>query len=247
MFQHPNGVFLRNFDMKTILMSSLLGWCALFFGCNATRNTNKEDSKQLTYLALGDSYTIGESVEVSDCYPNLFVEALKKEGISISDPMIIARTGWTTADLQNGIQDAVLQERTFDLVTLLIGVNNEFQHLSEHEYQLEFTQLLQQAIQFAGNTKEHVVVISIPDYGYTPYGKSRQTSISKRIDAFNTINKRITDSLEVNYVDITGISRNGLINPSLIAHDGLHPSGNMYRLWVDALLEEVNIKLLVNK
>jgi len=224
--------------MKTILISSLVGWSTLFFGCKATIKTNQDDSKQLSYLALGDSYTIGESVNESDRYPNLLVKAIKKGGVLFSNPTIIAQTGWTTSDLQKGIQDAKIQEQTFDLVTLLIGVNNEFQHLSEDDYQYEFRQLLMQAIQFAGNKKEHVVVLSIPDYGYTPYGKSRKATITKRIDVFNTINKRISDSLEVNYVDITVISRNGLTTTSLVANDGLHPSGKMYQLWVDALLKQ---------
>jgi len=233
--------------MKTIIMSSLLGWSALFFGCNATQSSELDDSKQLTYLALGDSYTIGESVSETDRYPNLLVQALRKEGVLVSSPTIIAQTGWTTNDLKQGIQEAEINEKTYDLVTLLIGVNNEFQQLSEQEYRVEFTQLLNQAIQFAGNKKEKVVVLSIPDYGCTPYGKSRQIAISKRIDAFNAINKQITDSLEVNYVDITGISRNGLTNTGLVAHDGLHPSGKMYQLWVDTLVEQVDLTLIGNK
>jgi len=228
-------------------MSSLLGWSALFFGCNATQSSELDDSKQLTYLALGDSYTIGESVSETDRYPNLLVQALRKEGVLVSSPTIIAQTGWTTNDLKQGIQEAEINEKTYDLVTLLIGVNNEFQQLSEQEYRVEFTQLLNQAIQFAGNKKEKVVVLSIPDYGCTPYGKSRQIAISKRIDAFNAINKQITDSLEVNYVDITGISRNGLTNTGLVAHDGLHPSGKMYQLWVDTLVEQVDLTLIGNK
>ena len=233
--------------MKTIFMSSLLGWTALFFGCNATQSSKLDDSKQLTYLALGDSYTIGESVSETDRYPNLLVHALRKEGVLISSPTIIAQTGWTTNDLKQGIQEAEINEKTYDLVTLLIGVNNEFQQLSEQEYKVEFTQLLKQAIQFAGNKKEKVVVLSIPDYGFTPYGKSRQIAISRRIDSFNAINKQITDSLEVNYIDITGISRNGLTNTGLVAHDGLHPSGKMYQLWVDALVEQVDLTLIGNK
>lgn len=238
---------MRIYPMKTIIMSSLLGWSALFFGCNATQSSELDDSKQLTYLALGDSYTIGESVSETDRYPNLLVQALRKEGVLVSSPTIIAQTGWTTNDLKQGIQEAEINEKTYDLVTLLIGVNNEFQQLSEQEYRVEFTQLLNQAIQFAGNKKEKVVVLSIPDYGCTPYGKSRQIAISKRIDAFNAINKQITDSLEVNYVDITGISRNGLTNTGLVAHDGLHPSGKMYQLWVDTLVEQVDLTLIGNK
>lgn len=223
--------------MKLTIAWGLIAWVGLAFGCKTTHKLAKQPAGTLTYLALGDSYTIGESVDASERYPNQLAAALRTEGKSVADPEIIARTGWTTTDLQRGIAAAGIQANHYDLVTLLIGVNNEFQQRSESEYETEFTQLLQQAIGFANGKKEHVYVISIPDYGYTPYGEERQASISARIDRFNTINKRITESMNVAYTDITPISRKGLAEPSLVASDGLHPSGKQYAEWVKRLAD----------
>lgn len=218
---------------------------ALFAGtiasCTVSRNPTADAGQ--SYLALGDSYTIGESVPESERFPNQLAAVLRKQKVEVADPLIVAKTGWTTAELQRGIATTDIPARTYALVTLLIGVNNEFRGRSETEYATEFTQLLQQAIQFADGKKERVFVLSIPDYGYTPYGENRKETISERIDRFNAINKRITDSLEVTYVDITPVSRKGLSDPSLVAHDGLHPSGKQYGEWVKLLAEEVRAAL----
>lgn len=205
--------------------------------CTIPRNAASESG--MSYLALGDSYTIGESVEESERYPNQLAAALRKEKIGVADPLIVAKTGWTTGDLQRGIASTDIPAKTYELVTLLIGVNNEFQGRSEEEYAAGFTALLEQSVQFAGGKKERVFVLSIPDYGYTPYGEARQERISERIDRFNAINRRIADSSGVVYVDVTPVSRKGLSDPALVAHDGLHPSGKQYGEWVKLLAGEV--------
>lgn len=198
-----------------------------------------DSAETLSYLALGDSYTIGQSVAEEERYPVLLAKGLTETGIEIHDPTIIATTGWTTADLKRGIENARIEGNEYDLVSLLIGVNNQYQGTSAEEYKKEFRDLLLQAIDFAKGDKDRVFVISIPDYGYTPFGASRQEEISPEINLFNLMNKEVTVSLGLKYFDITPISRKGLSDPSLVAGDGLHPSGKMYQLWVDLMLVEV--------
>lgn len=194
--------------------------------------------KSVSYLALGDSYTIGESVPVNRNFPYQLADSIGKRGNAYESPVIIARTGWRTDQLIEAIESAHLNNG-YDLVTLLIGVNNEFQGRSLEEYERDFRLLCIKAIELAGNKKKRVRIISIPDYGYTPYGKANQQRISERIDLFNASNKRIADSLKLKYVDITGISRRGLNEPDLIAADGLHPSAKMYALWVKEILRKM--------
>ena len=227
--------------MKTALTILLLLFIGVYLSCQSSGYSQSDDttSVEFNYLALGDSYTIGESVEEHERYPNRLAEALSDSYGSAFKSHIIAQTGWTTADLKNAIRQAKLGDRKFDLVTLLIGVNNEFQQRSEEEYAVEFKELLVQAIDFADDRVERVVVISIPDYGYTPFGVGRQSAISARIDRFNAINKQIAKEMKVNYVSITEISRQGLENPDFVATDGLHPSGTMYKKWVDLLVAEL--------
>jgi lysophospholipase L1-like esterase len=188
------------------------------------------------FLALGDSYTIGESVAIKERWPVQLAAAWRKKGIDCADPEIIATTGWRTDDLKQAIEKAKLKpEYTF--VSLLIGVNNYYQGKSAESYAPEFEELLRTAITLAGGDKSRVFVVSIPDYGYTPFGKEKQQTISAGIDAFNAVNKSIAQKLGVKYIYITDISRKGLIEPDLVADDGLHPSGKMYRAWVERMLE----------
>lgn len=212
----------------------------LFSSCKEMDLPAPLDEDTLTYLALGDSYTIGESVAISGRFPVQLVEALRVEGYKMADPTIVARTGWTTNELQTGISANNLNE-TYDLVSLLIGVNNQFRGRSLEEYRIEFSALLDQAINFAGGDINRVFVVSIPDYAFTPYGQTRSNPqmISDEIDLFNTANKEITEAAGVLYVDITPISRQGLSNPGLVAEDGLHPSSDQYAAWVDLMLPEV--------
>ncbi len=191
----------------------------------------------VNYLALGDSYTIGESVAEAERWPNQLAQKLK-----IPNPTIIATTGWRTDDLNGAIQSANLKNE-YDLVSLLIGVNNQYQGKSAAQYEIEFEDLLKTAIQLAKGKSKNVFVVSIPDYGYTPFGKPKQEIITPRIDEFNQINKRIADKYQITYFNITGISRKGLDDPTLVAADGLHPSGKMYAQWVAVISAGLKNKL----
>lgn len=178
------------------------------------------------YLALGDSYTIGESVAVEERYPVQLARELK-----MSEPEIIAKTGWTTDELNAAI-DKADPHGPYDLVTLLIGVNNQYRGRGADQYRTEFAALLQRAIGFAGGKKRNVVVVSIPDWGVTPFAKDRdQAKIAREIDQFNAINREETLRAGARYVDITPFSRTAANDPSLVAGDGLHPSGKMYSEW----------------
>jgi len=178
------------------------------------------------YLALGDSYTIGESVVESERYPVQLAGELK-----MPQPEIIAKTGWTTDELNAAI-DKADPHGPYDLVTLLIGVNNQYRGRSADQYRSEFAALLQRAIGFAGGKTRNVVVVSIPDWGVTPFAKDRdQAKIAREIDQFNAINREETLRAGARYVDITPFSRKAASDPSLVAGDGLHPSGKMYSEW----------------
>lgn len=203
------------------------------------KKTNEQSADSLSYLALGDSYTIGESVEASLRYPNILQDLLNEKGVKMKAPEIIAVTGWTTADLQKGIENAQIEGKTYDLVSLLIGVNNQYQGRSLEEYKKEYTQLLKQAIALTGNDTSNVFVLSIPDYGFTPFGAKNKEKISKEIDEFNAACKAITESMNVSFYNITDISRKTKEQPELVAKDNLHPSGKMYRLWMERILGDI--------
>lgn len=193
-------------------------------------------SQTIKYLALGDSYTIGESVTENERWPVQLAEALRKKGKPIEGPKIIATTGWRTDNLQNAINIANLKEE-YGLVSLLIGVNNQYQGKPIEQFKKEFEELLSTAIKLAGGKKENVFVVSIPDYGYTPFGKPKQEKISKELDEYNKLSRETTEKYGVKYFYITDISRKGFEDPALVASDGLHPSGKQYGLWVDAILK----------
>ncbi len=196
--------------------------------------------KKVRFLALGDSYTIGESVPVNARWPVQLIDSLNKLGVDGYEPLIIATTGWRTDDLKHAISKAKLKGE-FNLVSLLIGVNNFYQGKSAESYGPEFEELLQTAIKLAGGNQSRVFVLSIPDYGFAPFGKDKQSEISKGIDAFNAINKSISEKHKIKYYDITDISRRGLNEPDLLATDGLHPSDAMYSEWVARILSDITI------
>jgi lysophospholipase L1-like esterase len=187
------------------------------------------------YLALGDSYTIGENVGEKDRWPNQLTKLLEGEAIQ-TDVTIIARTGWTVDELWQGIQ-ANSPEGTYDLVTLLIGVNDQYRGYPVDGYREDFRFMLGKAIEYAGGDSKRVAVLSIPDWGFTPFAGDRDTEpISLQIDEFNAVNREETESAGTHYVDITIISRMGLDDFNLIASDRLHPSGKMYALWAEKTL-----------
>ena len=192
-----------------------------------------------SYLALGDSYTIGESVPVYDSFPYQTVQLLRKAGLVFQAPEIIAKTGWTTGELQAGINNTLFLE-SYDIVTLLIGVNNQYRGLSIENYAKEFELLLNQAIGFAGHKNKRVYVLSIPDWGVTPYAANRDRSkIAREIDAYNAINKTLARKYSVFYIDITPGSREATMDNGLLASDELHPSGKEYARWATLLASAI--------
>lgn len=189
----------------------------------------------LRYLALGDSYTIGEKVSAKDRWPNQLAKLLEFEGIQ-TEVTIIARTGWTVDELWEGIQ-ANPPEGTYDLVTLLIGVNNQYRGYPLDGYREDFRFMLGKAIEYAGGDPGKVIVLSIPDWGFTPFAADRDTEpISQQIDQFNAVNLEETQSAGARYVDVTIISRMAMDDFELITGDRLHPSGKMYALWAKKVL-----------
>lgn len=186
---------------------------------------------QLKLLALGDSYTIGEAVDESERWPVLLFKILNEAGIVVKMPQIVAKTGWTTDELNQAIDDANIKE-TFHLVSLLIGVNNQYRGRSVENYKIEFEALLKRAINFAGNEPQNVFVLSIPDWGCTPFAEGRdRQKIAEEIDAYNLVNKQISETLGVKWFDITPSTRKSIGDLSLLAADGLHPSGKNYKEW----------------
>jgi lysophospholipase L1-like esterase len=200
----------------------------------------------LRYLALGDSYTIGESVAEAERWPVQLVDVLRDQGVNIAEPEIIAKTGWTTDELAEAITTAD-PAGPYDLVSLLIGVNNQYRGRSEAEYRAQFVDLLETAVTLANNNPNRLFVVSIPDWGVTPFGQGRDfRGVSEAIDTFNAINREETSQRSIAYIDITQISRQVPDNPALIAGDGLHPSGAMYTLWV-AEMQPAVCRLLSNQ
>ncbi|GAB2608732.1 SGNH/GDSL hydrolase family protein [Belliella aquatica] len=202
------------------------------------------DSDKMTYLALGDSYTIGEGVEAKDRYPHQAVEMLEASGIVFSEPKIIATTGWTTDELKKGIQASDVNGKTYDLVTLLIGVNNQYRGRPVDNYRSEFRQLLEDTIAFAKGDKSHVVVLSIPDWGVTPFAVNRgsdQEKVAREIDQYNQAKKEITEEIGVTYIDITEHYRINGMKPESVVSDQLHPSGLIYQYWAEKLVEIVEV------
>lgn len=204
---------------------------------NANLMTPDPQPSPLSFLALGDSYTIGEAVDENERWPMQLVHALGTDSLMI--PKIIATTGWTTSELQAGIQaemSAGVLEKSYGVVSLLIGVNNQYRGQDTATYRKEFTELLDQAIGFAEKGKEATFVVSIPDYGLTPFVANANKDpevIAKELDWYNATAKEIAMSKGVAFIDITPISRRAADDASLIATDGLHPSGKMYKAWVE--------------
>ena len=189
----------------------------------------------LTYLALGDSYTIGQSVSAYDRYPAQVVRKLRSDGFYYREPDIIAVTGWTTGDLLHAMPDTV-PNPPYHVVSLLIGVNNQYQFRTQSEYRIQFTDLLQRSIRLAGDNPSHVIVLSIPDYSVTPFARGRDGAyIAAQIDSFNAINKEVATSYHTAWLDVTGESRKAAGDPSLIAGDSLHFSGKEYSIWAEMM------------
>jgi len=163
---------------------------------------------EVRMLALGDSYTIGESVQPEERWPQQFIEELIAAGIDASAPDYIATTGWTTQDLQKGMATDLDQIRKYNLVSILVGVNNQYQGIPISTYEPDLKEIIKNALHLVGEDPGKVFILSIPDYAYTPFGKGK-TSISKEIDQYNAINKKLAQAYSIPWINITPISRNG--------------------------------------
>ena len=192
------------------------------------------------FLALGDSYTVGEQVAPDQCWPSQLTRVLRRHGVMLDDPEIVARTGWATDELSAAISVAAIKP-TYELVSLSIGVNNQYRGGSLEQYRQEFSRLLVQAIGFAGGHVSHVAVLSIPDWSVTPFAMQQEQTQEKAmadpagirdaIDRFNAINRRETVAAGAHYIDVTAVSRER--RPDWLAEDGLHPSGTQYARWAE--------------
>ena len=217
----------------------------LLFNCTTNENEllpdtseekNLQEKNGFSYLALGDSYTVGESVPAEQSFPIQLSNRLESELNKRLETKIIARTGWRTDVLQNGIANTRI-DKPQDLVTLLIGVNNQYQNKPFEQYEKEFPELLQTALSFVDGDTEKVMVISIPDYAFTPFGQTRDMdNISKQIDRYNEFAQSTARDFNISFVGITDITREGLEQPELVAPDGLHPSGQAYGKFVERIL-----------
>lgn len=187
--------------------------------------------KHFSLLCLGDSYTIGEQVPLHESFPYQTVQLLRKAHHAFYAPEIIAKTGWTTFELAEHLLHIQLNDH-YDFVTLLIGVNNQYRGLSEEDFHDEYEYLLKKALHFTGNTAEHVIALSIPDWGVTPFAREKdQDTIAKEIDIYNSIIEEMTSRYKVHFIDITTAQRIDGANTSFLAGDHLHPSGNEYAKW----------------
>jgi len=191
-----------------------------------------------SFLALGDSYTVGEAVEPNERWSHQLCDFLNAKGFNIEYPKIIAQTGWTTFELHQAIDEANIDQK-YDLVSLLIGVNNQYRGESIEQFAGEFKSLLNQALAFANHIKQHVIVISIPDWGVTPFAEGRdRAKIAKEINLFNQTKRAITEEMGVAFFDITPLTKLAETDNSLNASDGLHPSGLMYQKWATLISEK---------
>lgn len=233
----PRFPVLRRLGLSRFTALAVLGLWLGTTGCAAPQTPAPTDHPmpKTRYLALGDSYTIGESVAETDRFPVQLAARLKKDGLDLGTPRIIARTGWTTDELDQAIT-AAGPTGPVDLVTLLIGVNNQYRKRDAEQYRGEFRALLKRAVGFAGGDPSRVIVVSIPDWCVTPFARNaKRDNEGGEINRYNQVNREETEAAHAKYVDITPISREATKDPALLADDGLHPSGKMYARWVELI------------
>ncbi|PRX46265.1 SGNH/GDSL hydrolase family protein [Salegentibacter salegens] len=217
----------------------------LVIGCNTSNSvtqnseTNDPSAMDFSYLALGDSYTIGESVPENKRWPVQLVAQLNERGYKVAPPKIIAKTGWTSGNLLAAMRSELNYTREFDLVSILIGVNNQYQGQSIEDYEEELREIFKLALNHSKRREKGVFALSIPDYGVTPFGQENAETIGEEIDEFNAVFRQVALEFEVDFYNITPISREAERDAALIAEDGLHPSGLMYRYWVEEIIDEI--------
>ena len=203
-------------------------------------NSQTQNVKHMySYLALGDSYTIGEQVPSDDNFPHQAVKLLREHNMDVADPVIIATTGWTTDELMASIREHNIRD-TFSFVSLLIGVNNQYRGRDLDNYRREFTVLLNQSVAYAGNEPGHVFVLSIPDWGVTPFAIGRDRhKIAAEIDAYNAVAKEIALGRNCHFIEITESTRHNVALSGYLVGDELHPSGKEYSIWAQHLAGEI--------
>ena len=220
---------------KKTRLSFLFLFCCLTISCAQKNN--------ISYLALGDSYTIGEAVSEDQRWPVQLTEKLNDAGIHVDDPLIIAKTGWTTDELQKAIVEKN-PKTDYDIVSLLIGVNNQYRGYPIDQYKKEFRELLHQAVAFADGDTTKVFVVSIPNYGVTPFGIEKgEEKIRQELLVYDSIADSISSAYNIPFINITPISEKAKKDSSYIASDQLHPSGKQYSEWVDLILPKVKLML----
>ena len=199
-------------------------------------NTVSSINNPYSFLALGDSYTIGEGVEENERWPNQFIKYAQEYNVYFENPKIIAETGWKSYDLINAIKSTDF-EKKYDYISLLIGVNNQFNSIPINEFNEDLNKLLNE-INYLRKASSSIIIISIPDWGYTPFGEGyNRSQISNEINQFNNVLKRFAANNDLNFVDVTEISRKAISETNLIANDNLHPSGLMYYEWVEKIFQ----------
>lgn len=221
------------------LMKKAILALALLSGFGLVMSQKITIERQVSMLALGDSYTIGESVDTLERWPHQFMDELRHLGISAEDPDYIATTGWTTRRLIQGINFSLDQEKEYNLVSILIGVNNQYQGIDITSYEPDLRTIIDRALEIVNQDASRIFILSIPDYAFTPFGGENEV-ISQEIDDYNRIKKSIADLYGIPFIDITPISRNGLNNPTLVAADELHPSAAQYKQWVQSIIPRLN-------
>ncbi len=218
----------------------------LFLACSTDQTNSKTMKQPQSYLALGDSYTIGQGMTNEDRFPVILSKLLNEKDLLFDAPLIIARTGWTTDELSAAIEQENIQ-KTFDLVTLLIGVNNQYRGRSAEEYETEFADLLATALLFANSQTKKVVVVSIPDWGQTPFAEGRdREQIAREIDAYNAAAGQICQAAGITFVNITPFTRQLVSEASYLAPDGLHYSGKMHQKWAEEIISQLDISIYEN-
>ena len=226
---------MREIDIKKASspLAAVIGMIFLLIFIAAMKHPRQKNA--YTYLAIGDSYTIGEKVKPEENFPNQAVDILREQGLDFKKPVIVAKTGWTTDELQAGIKKTKLEQH-YDFVTLLIGVNNQYRQQPVAGYTPQFEALLKRALRYTRNNPHRVIVLSIPDWGVTPFAEGRDSlQIATQIDEYNAANKLIAEKYNVHYINITPGTRQAPEDKQLLAEDGLHPSGKEYKRWATAL------------
>ncbi|QED37674.1 SGNH/GDSL hydrolase family protein [Antarcticibacterium arcticum] len=227
--------------MKKILLVIITS--IFILACNSSRDIPVTPQMDFSYLALGDSYTIGEGVGVAQSWPVQLVERLKERGHKMAAPKIVARTGWTTRNLITNFESEIDVHRDFHLVSILIGVNNQYQKRTLSEFEVELREIFRKAITHSKLQEKGVFALSIPDYGVTPFGANNADTIAVQIARFNDVVQRVAQDNNVDFYNITPISQEAAVNRNLIAGDSLHPSALMYSRWVDEIIDRVEEKL----